>query len=193
MRESMVRKAAESARVTRELIERDASALEACVRQMADRFRRGGRLLTMGNGGSACDALHIAVEFQHPIPEKRRPIAAIALAADVAALTAIGNDADFTLVFAEQLRILGRPEDVALGISTSGHSANVARGLKQARESGMLTVAFSGRDGGRLVDIAEHCFVVPSFSIHRIQEAHTLLLHLLWDHVQVAMGEDDVL
>ena len=193
MRQSMLRKADESARVARQLIERDADSLVACVQRMAHAFSHDGRLLTMGNGGSACDALHIAVEFQHPILEKRRAIPAIALPADVATLTAIGNDTDFTLVFSEQLRLHGRPNDVALGISTSGQSANVARGLKQAREMGMLTVAFAGRDGGQLIDIAEYCFVVPSFSIHRIQEAHTLLLHLLWDQVHVALGEKDVL
>ena len=193
MRESLLRKARESARVAQELIAREAAGLEACVRKMAVRFDHGGKLLTMGNGGSACDALHVAVEFQHPILEKRRAIPAISLAADVAALTAIGNDADFALVFSEQLRLIAKPGDVALGISTSGQSANVARGLKQAREMGLLTIAFSGRDGGRLAEIAEHSFVVPSFSIHRIQEAHTLLLHLLWDHVQVALGEEDVL
>jgi D-sedoheptulose 7-phosphate isomerase len=193
MKESFLRKALESARVAQQLLERDAARLEACVRQMAERFARGGRLFTMGNGGSACDALHVAVEFQHPILEKRRPIPAIALAADVASLTAIGNDTDFALVFAEQLRLLANPSDVALGISTSGQSANVIRAMKQAREAGLLTVAFAGRDGGRLAEVAEHCFVVPSFSIHRIQEAHTLLLHLLWDQVHVALGEEDVL
>lgn len=193
MRESLLRKAAESARVAQELVARDATALEACARKMADRFERGGKLLTLGNGGSACDALHLAVEFQHPIVEKRRALPALSLAADVAALTAIGNDTDFALVFAEQLRLLARPGDVALGISTSGRSANVARGLRLARDQGLLTVAFSGRDGGPLVGIAEHCFVVPSFSIHRIQEAHTLLLHLLWDSVHLALGEEDVL
>lgn len=193
MKESLLRKTEESGRVAHEMIERDAEMLEACVGKMAYCFKHGGKLLTMGNGGSACDALHAAVEFQHPILEKRRSIPAISLAADVAVLTAIGNDADFTLVFSEQVQLLGKPEDVALGISTSGQSANVARGLTQARKMGLLTVAFSGRDGGRLVDIAEHCFVVPSFSIHRIQEAHTLLLHLLWDQVHVALGEEDVL
>ncbi len=193
MRDSLLRKATESARVAQELIARDAAAFETCVRKMAYCFGRGGKLLTMGNGGSACDALHLAVEFQHPILEKRRALPALSLAADLAVVTAIGNDADFTLIFSEQIRLIGKAGDIALGISTSGQSANVARGLKQARDMGMLTIALSGRDGGRLVDIAEHCFVVPSFSIHRIQEAHTLLLHLLWDQVQVALGEEDVL
>ena len=193
MRDGWLRKTRESARVAEALIEREGARLEACVTAMAERFNQGGRLLTMGNGGSACDALHMVVEFQHPIIEKRRALPAMALAADVATLTAVGNDGDFSMVFVEQLRVLGRPEDIALGISTSGQSANVTRALTVAREMGMLTVALSGRDGGRLASIAEYCFVAPSFSIHRIQETHTLLVHLLWDELQVRLGADDVL
>ncbi|MEO5761539.1 MAG: SIS domain-containing protein [Vicinamibacteria bacterium] len=193
MREGWLRKTRESARVAETLMETDGDRLDACVDAMTERFARGGRLLTMGNGGSACDALHMVVEFQHPIIEKRRALPAMALAADVATLTAVGNDGDFSMVFVEQLRVLGRPEDIALGISTSGQSANVTRALTAAREMGMLTVAFSGRDGGRVASIAEYCFVAPSFSIHRIQETHTLLLHLLWDELQVRLGADDVL
>jgi D-sedoheptulose 7-phosphate isomerase len=193
MREAILRKADESGEAARALLDRDAERLEACVRRMAGRFAEDGRLFVMGNGGSACDAQHVAVEFQHPIIEKRRALPALALTTDTATLTAIGNDADFSMIFAEQLRLLGRSGDMALGISTSGQSANVARGLQAAREMGMLTVAFSGRDGGRLAELAEFAFVVPSFSIHRIQEAHTLLLHLLWDQLHVALGEEDVL
>ena len=193
MRDAWLRKTRESARVAEALIEREGARLEACVTAMAERFNQGGRLLTMGNGCSACDALHMVVEFQHPIIEKRRALPAMALAADVATLTAVGNDGDFSMVFVEQLRVLGRPEDIALGISTSGQSANVTRALTVAREMGMLTVALSGRDGGRLASIAEYCFVAPSFSIHRIQETHTLLVHLLWDELQVGLGADDVL
>jgi len=88
-------------------------------------------------------------------------------------LTAIGNDSDFSQIFAEQLRLQGRPGDVALGISTSGMSANVNYGLEAARQIGMLTIGFSGKDGGRTKDVAEYCLTVPSFSIHRIQEVHT--------------------
>jgi D-sedoheptulose 7-phosphate isomerase len=193
MRESILRKARESAGVAEKLVERDAERLEACVRAMAARFQKGGRLFAMGNGGSACDAQHVAVEFLHPIIEKRRALPAVALTTDTATLTAIGNDRDFSTIFADQLRLLGRSDDMALGLSTSGQSANVARGLQTARDAGMLTVAFSGRDGGRIASIAEYCFVAPSFSIHRIQETHTILLHLLWDQVHVALGEDDVL
>src|SRR5262245_40749546 len=134
MRESIRRKARESAEVTAAFFEQDDARLEACVLDMAARFERGGRLLSMGNGGSACDAQHVAVEFQHPIVEKRRALPALALTTDSATLTAIGNDRDFSMIFAEQLRLLGRPEDIALGISTSGQSANVARGLQAAKE-----------------------------------------------------------
>jgi D-sedoheptulose 7-phosphate isomerase len=193
MRDSILRKVHESARVAAQMFERDAERLEACVREMAARFSRGARLFAMGNGGSACDAQHVAVEFQHPIIEKRRALPALALNTDTATLTAIGNDSDFSMIFADQLRLLGARGDIALGLSTSGQSANVARGLQAAKEMGMLAVAFSGRDGGRVATIADHCFVVPSFSIHRIQETHTVLLHLLWDQVQVALGEEDVL
>lgn len=193
MKDSVLRKARESARVAQALLERDAGKLEECCHQVAARFAKGGRLWLMGNGGSACDAQHIAVEFQHPIIEKRKALPAIALTTDTATITAIGNDRDFTLVFAEQLQLLGARGDIALGISTSGQSSNVVRGIETARRLGMLTIAFSGRDGGRLAEVAEHCFVVPAFSIHRIQEAHTLLLHLLWDGVHMAMGEEDVL
>ena len=193
MKDGILRKARESAQVAQQLLEREADNLERCVRAMAVRFREGGRLFAMGNGGSACDAQHVAVEFQHPIVEKRRALPALALTADTALLTAVGNDTDFALVFSEQLRLLGGPRDIALGISTSGQSANVTRGVQTAREMGMLTVAFSGRDGGRLAAAAEFAFVAPSFSIHRIQESHTILLHLLWDQLHVALGEDDVL
>ena len=112
---------------------------------------------------------------------------------DTATLTAIGNDSDFSRVFAAQLELLARPGDVALGISTSGASANVNRALKRARELGLLTIGFAGRDGGRMPEVCDYCFTVRSWSIHRIQETHTALLHVLWDLVHVALGEDDVL
>ncbi|MGH7318346.1 MAG: D-sedoheptulose-7-phosphate isomerase, partial [Candidatus Rokuibacteriota bacterium] len=160
---------------------------------MAARFSSGGRLYVMGNGGSATDAQHISVEFFHPIVEKRKPLPAIALTADQALLTAISNDRDFAKIFADQLRVLARPGDIALAVSTSGKSPNLVQALETARELGLLTVAFTGKDGGRLPDLAEYCFVVPSFSIHRIQETHVTLYHIVWDLVHVALGEDDVI
>lgn len=193
MIEAIVRKARESADLKLRFIEETAGRLEACVRRLAERFAAGGRLYVMGNGGSACDAEHVAVEFQHPIVEKRRALPAMALTSDSALLTAVGNDGDFAQAFAQQLELLARPGDAVLGISSSGASANVNRALRQARGRGLLTIGFSGRDGGPMADLCEFAFVVPSWSIHRIQETHTLLLHLLWDQVHVALGETDVL
>lgn len=193
MKDAIVRKARESAALVTAFVEQAAPDLERCARGLADRFRRGGRLFVMGNGGSACDALHVAVEFQHPILEKRRALPASALPADVALLTAVGNDGDFGQVFAAQLALVAREADAVLGISTSGTATNVLRAMRHARELGACTIGFAGRDGGPLADLCEHAFVVPSWSIHRIQEVHTVLLHLLWDHVHVALGEPDVL
>lgn len=193
MKESVLRKARESADVKLRFFEENAEALERCVRAMAARFVAGGRLWTMGNGGSACDAQHVAVEFLHPIIEKRRALPAAALSVDSAMLTAIGNDTDFSHVFVDQIELLARPADIALGISSSGSSANVNRALKRAREMGLLTIGFAGRDGGQMPGVCDHCFTVKTWSIHRVQETHTTLLHLLWDHLHVALGEDDVL
>ena len=193
MKEAILRKVRESAGVKEQFFRAEADRLEALVRAMAVSFSSGGRLYVMGNGGSATDAQHIALEFFHPIVEKRRALPAVALSADQALLTAISNDRDFAKVFADQLRVLARPGDMALAVSTSGKSPNLVQALETARDMGLLTIAFTGKDGGRLQDLAEYCFVVPSFSIHRIQETHVTLYHVVWDLVHVALGEDDVL
>ena len=193
MKDAILRKARESADVKEQFFRAEADRIEALVRVMAARFSSGGRLYVMGNGGSATDAQHISLEFFHPIVEKRKPLPAIALTADQALLTAISNDRDFAKVFADQLRVLARPGDMALAVSTSGKSPTLVQALETARELGLFTIAFTGKDGGRLPDLAEYSFVVPSFSIHRIQETHVTLYHVVWDLVHVALGEDDVI
>ena len=192
-KESVLRKCRESAEMKEKFFQANAGVLEEVCRRMAQAFESGHRLFVMGNGGSSCDALHVAVEFVHPIIEKRRAFPAHALTCYTALLTAISNDSDFSQTFAEQLRLFGKPGDIALGISTSGMSSNVNYGLQAARELGMLTIGFSGKDGGRSKDIAEYCLTVPSFSIHRIQEVHTTLLHVMWDMVHVMLGEEDII
>ena len=138
---------------------------------MAEAFDAGGRLYAMGNGGSSCDAIHLSVEFMHPIIEKRPPLPCVSLTTDIAVLTAIGNDQDFSLIYSQQLKMLGRKGDMALGVSTSGKSANINRALAMAREMGMMTIGFTGRDGGRMPGVCDHCFVVAELgSILRIQE-----------------------
>ena len=193
MIESILKKARESAATQLGFFEANAAGIAACAQAMAARVREGGRVFTMGNGGSACDAQHLAVECAHPIVEKRRALPALCLSSDAARLTAVGNDTDFARAFADELELHARPADIAVGVSTSGSAANVTRALKRARQLGLLTIGFSGRDGGALVDVCEHAFVVPSWSIHRIQETHVILLHVLWDQLHVALGEDDVL
>jgi D-sedoheptulose 7-phosphate isomerase len=193
MIESILRKARESTSTTMAFFQEQAPAVEGCARALAERFSTGARLFVMGNGGSACDAQHLAVEFQHPIIEKRRPLPALSIACDPALITAVGNDSDFSRVYVESLELHGRSGDVLIAISSSGASANVNRGLRRARELGLYTVGFAGRDGGQMAELCHHCFVVRSWSVHRIQEAHTALLHILWDQIHVAMGEDDVL
>ena len=192
-RSSILRKVAETTELATSFFAACAGELERTCAALALRFRRGGRLHVMGNGGSACDAMHVAVEFQHPIIEKRRALPAGSLVTDTALVTALANDGDFTQVFAAQLELVCRETDAVLGISTSGTSPNVLRAIKVARDRGAATIAFAGRDGGPLADVCDHAFVVPSWSIHRIQEVHTVLLHLLWDQTHVALGEPDVL
>jgi D-sedoheptulose 7-phosphate isomerase len=193
LREAVLRKSRESAATKEKFFAEHADRIVTCCAAMAQAFDGGGRLFVMGNGGSSCDAGHVAVEFMHPIIEKRPALPAVALTTDTALLTAVGNDQDFALAFVQQLRMLGRPGDMALGISTSGKSANINRALQAAREMGMLTIGFSGRDGGRMPEFCDHCFTVPSFSIHRIQETHETLLHVLWDLIHVIRGEEDVI
>jgi D-sedoheptulose 7-phosphate isomerase len=171
----------------------NANQIVACCQAMAKAFDAGGRLYAMGNGGSSCDAIHLSVEFMHPIITKRPPLPCVSLTTDMAVLTAIGNDNDFAMIYSQQLAMLGRRGDMALGVSTSGKSANINRALQMARDMGMLTIGFTGRDGGRMPPVCDHCFIVPSFSIPRIQETHETLLHIIWDLIHVIRGEEDVI
>ncbi len=190
--EMIQRKCGESVEVKQRFFERYERDIEKLSREMARRFSEGRKLLTMGNGGSLCDALHFAVEFVHPIIEKRRAFPAIPLMTDIATMTAVGNDIDYSRIFANQLRLLGAPGDMVLAVSTSGKSPNLIYALEEARQLGMLTVAWAGKDGGRFPEIADYCFIVPSYSIHRIQEVHATLVHVLWDLIHIAMGAEDV-
>lgn len=193
MRERVLRKCRESVDVKQKFFDCYAGRIGELCCKMASQFQQGRRLWVMGNGGSACDAQHVAVEFVHPIIEKRRALRALDLVSEVPVLTAISNDKDFARIFVDQLDLWGEPGDMALAISTSGQSPNLIYALQAARKKGMLTIAFSGKDGGRIAAAAEYCFTVSSFSIHRIQECHVALLHILWDLIHVAMGEEDVI
>ncbi|HWB54563.1 MAG TPA: SIS domain-containing protein [Tepidisphaeraceae bacterium] len=187
------RQANEAAETKQQFFAAQAERIAECCRTMAKAFDQGGKLLVFGNGGSCCDALHMAVECTHPIIERRPALPAICLTTDIATLTAIGNDQDFSLAYVQQLRLLAKPGDMAMGMSTSGKSSNVNRALQAAKEMGLLTVGYAGRDGGRMPQHCDYCFVVSSFSIPRIQETQETLLHIMWDMIHVIRGEEDVL
>ena len=150
--------------------------------------RGGGKLIFFGNGGSAGDAQHIATELTVRYVTDREPIAALALTTDTSALTAIGNDLGFDQLFARQLRAVGRPSDLAVGISTSGRSRNVILALEAAREMGLTAAALSGRDGGDLVGLADPLLIVPSQTTARIQEMHILLGQMLCGALERGLG-----
>ncbi len=150
--------------------------------------RQGGKILLFGNGGSAGDAQHIATELTVRYVKDRQPIAAIALTTDTSALTAIGNDLGFEQLFARQVAALGKPGDVAIGISTSGTSKNVLLGLEAARKGGLDTAALGGKDGGKLRDFASVVLVVPSQTTARIQEMHITLGQMLCGALERDLG-----
>ena len=154
----------------------------------ATALRGGGKLLFFGNGGSAGDAQHLATELAVRYVRDRAPISAISLTTDTSALTAIGNDMGFDQLFARQVQALGRPGDLAIGISTSGHSRNVIRGLEVARELGLGAAALSGSDGGMLPGIADPLLIVPSRITARIQEMHITLGQMLCGALERMLG-----
>lgn len=147
-------------------------------------FREGRKVLLFGNGGSATDASHIAAEFVGRYKRDRDPLPALALATDMAALTCIANDYDYTDIFSRQILAHGRKGDVAVAISTSGNSLNVIRGVEAARERGLSTVGWTGETGGKLGEMVEYCFRVPSGVTARIQECHITLGHVLCEFVE---------
>jgi D-sedoheptulose 7-phosphate isomerase len=157
--------------------------LAAAAAAIADRLGRGGRLLTFGNGGSATDAANLAGLFAHP--PRGRPLAARCLAEDGAVLTALGNDVGFDLVFSRQVIAHGDAGDVALGLSTSGNSADLLTAFAEARRRGLLAVGVAGYDGGQMATIGlDHCLVVRADSVHRIQETQAAVGFALWEAVQ---------
>jgi D-sedoheptulose 7-phosphate isomerase len=165
-------------------------AFEALLRELREPFattlhiwqsatRQGGKLLLFGNGGSAGNAQHIAAELAVRYERDRAAIAAVALTADSLVLSAAANDLGFEAIFSRQIAALGRPGDVAVGLSTSGRSPNVLAGLREARSRGLQTTGFIGGDGGAMRDLCDAAIIVPSKVTARIQEMHLLVTHLL--------------
>lgn len=151
-----------------------------------------GKILACGNGGSAADAQHFAAEMTGRFEKERMELAAVALTTDTSALTAIGNDYGFDHVFSKQVRALGRPGDVLIGISTSGNSANIITAIEAAHERDMQVIAFTGRDGGKIAAMLKDNDIllnVPHPRTARIQEVHILLIHALCDCIDTMLLE----
>jgi D-sedoheptulose 7-phosphate isomerase len=190
--ESVQQKAAESVAVKQRFFAENATQIVAAAEALATVYRNGGRLYTMGNGGSSCDAAHIAVEFQHPITAGRPALPARNLGDDVAMLTAVGNDVGFKHVFVRQVIAQLRKGDGLIGVSTSGNSENLLAAFSAGKAVGAITFGLAGGDGGRMRGCADldHCLVVPSDSIHRVQESHVALYHILWDLTHTLLADD---
>lgn len=150
-------------------------------------FEEGRKILVMGNGGSAADAQHFAAEFVGRFLMERKGLPAIALTTDTSILTALGNDYGFDDVFRRQVEALSVAGDLVVGISTSGNSLNVLKALKEAKGRGCCTVGLLGRDGGAIKDAVDLALVVPSNHTPRIQEGHSLIIHIVCDLVEKAL------
>jgi D-sedoheptulose 7-phosphate isomerase len=172
---------------------RDGARLAECAQESARRFAAGGRLLPFGNGGSATDAQQLATLYLHP-GGGSTPLAAYCLASDPAVLTALCNDIGVDVVFARQVAAFGRKDDIAVGLSTSGNSGNLLRAFDEASRRGMLTIGFSGYEGGKMaeLDSIDYLFVAPSSSVHRIQEAQTTVYNILWELTLAALDGQQV-
>lgn len=183
MKEVILQRFIESARVKVEFAERSGEAIGAAAELVSQGFKAGRKLLLFGNGGSAADAQHIAAEFVNRFQMERPGLPAIALTTDSSVLTSIGNDSDFAEIFARQVKALGQKGDVAIAISTSGASANVIRGVEAAKEMQMQVIGFTGRDGGKLAQLCDIPLIVPSDSVSHIQESHITLGHVICELV----------
>lgn len=192
LRFSLMEKVRESVSVKAKFFEDNQDTILAASLEMARAFQRGNKMLVCGNGGSATDAQHIAVEFMHPVTVGRRALPAICLNNDVAMMTAVANDVGFDDVFSRQLIALGNEGDIVLGLSTSGNSENLIHAFETARRMKLTRIGFAGGDGGRMEamraqGLVDFCLTVPTSSVHRIQESHMTLYHIMWDMVHTFM------
>lgn len=186
----------ESADLKYQTAEQLAPIIASGVSIIVDALTNGGKILVCGNGGSAADAQHFAAEFTGRFERERPGLAAVALNTDTSALTAIGNDYGFDVVFSRQVQALGNPGDVLLGISTSGNSPNVMKAIEAAHQREMAVIALTGKGGGKMLDMVQETdlhITVPHNRTARIQELHILILHCLCEGVDnVLLGADTV-
>jgi len=168
----------DSIRIKRQAVMEQMDALIAAADMLVTCVASGHKILLFGNGGSAADAQHLAAEFINRFQIERHPLPALALTTDTSVITSIGNDYSFDQIFEKQIQALGKRDDVAWGISTSGNSPNVLAGLRAARERGMRCLGMTGQ-GGALIDISDLALTVPTATTARVQETHIIMGHIL--------------
>ncbi|UCD72380.1 MAG: D-sedoheptulose 7-phosphate isomerase [Syntrophobacterales bacterium] len=184
MEEVLHKRFEETEKVKKRFLQENHPQLIDIIKLIADALENGSKLLLFGNGGSAAEAQHLAAEFVNRFSMDRPPLPAIALSTDSSILTSIGNDYSFSEVFSKQIVALGKEGDIAIGISTSGNSANVIRAIEVAKEMSIETIALTGNDGGDLVKVATYSLIVPSSSTPCIQEVHMAVGHILCEMVE---------
>lgn len=187
MKDHVVKLFKESCRVKEAFVNDHLGKLVTVIEVLTAALKAGNKIMIFGNGGSAADAQHLAAEFINRFIIERPPLPAIALTTDTSVITSIGNDYDFSEIFAKQIRALGQEGDVAWGISTSGNSSNVLKGLEQAKKMGLITLAFTGKDGGPIAQIADYSLNVASNSTARIQETHITIGHAICELVDIKL------
>lgn len=164
---------------TIELLTESSDLIETIVLTITRCLRQNGKILWMGNGGSAADCQHMAAEFVGRFEQERKGLASIALTTDTSILTSVGNDYGFEKIFSRQIESLCNNNDIVIGISTSGNSRNIVEGFNKAQEIGAYTIGFTGNNGGLMADQVDTCIIVPSNNTARIQEAHILMGHII--------------
>lgn len=187
MEDHIIKTFKESSRIKDIFLNENLSKLVNIIDALTAALKAGNKILLFGNGGSAADAQHIAAEFVNRFIIERPPLPAIALTTDTSVITSIGNDYDFSEIFSKQIRAIGQPGDIAWGISTSGNSPNVLKGLEMAKKTGLTTIAFTGRDGGDIAKIVDFSVNVSSGSTARIQEAHITAAHVICEMVDIKL------
>lgn len=189
--ESVRLKSQHSLDIKQQFFAANAQALIDAAHAIAKVYQHKGRLFTMGNGGSSCDAAHFSVEFQHPITAGRPALPATNLCIDTAMITAVSNDVGVRHIFVRQVDAIARENDGLVGFSTSGNSDNLMEGFRKAKELNLITIGFAGGDGGMMKSsgLLDHCLVVETDSIHRVQEVHVACYHIIWDLVHTLLAD----
>ncbi len=189
MQDKILKAFEESISVKEKFVKDNVDAIIEVSKAIADAFNDGKKLILFGNGGSATDASHIAAEFVNRFKKERPPLPAIALNTDVAVITSIANDYDFSEIFSKQIKAIGEEGDLVLAISTSGNSSNVLKAMEAAKKKKMKTIALTGTKGERFASKATYSFVVPSDNTPRIQETHITLGHVICQMVEEILFE----